>query len=88
LTITNGNESSPDVSADGRRIAFASEATDFDLALAVADGSPLRPVLSSTRNEFDPAWSPAANQYAFVTDRAGSQQIWLRSEQGDWNGPL
>jgi Tol biopolymer transport system component len=88
LTITNSNEGSPAVSADGRRVAFTSEATDFDLALVPLDGGPLRPFLSSTRNEQEPAWSPTGAQYAFATDRTGSQQIWLRSQQGDWERPL
>ena len=82
LTMTNGNEGSPAVSPDGRRLAFASEATDFDLAVAPIDGSPLRTFLSSTRNELDPAWSPTGAQYAFVSDRSGSQELWIRSEEG------
>jgi dipeptidyl aminopeptidase/acylaminoacyl peptidase len=45
------------------------------------DGSPMRTFLSSTRNELDPAWSPTAAQYAFVSDRSGSQEIWVRSEE-------
>jgi Tol biopolymer transport system component len=36
----------------------------------------------------DPAWSPTAPQYAFVTDRTGTQQIWLRSSDGQWERPL
>jgi Tol biopolymer transport system component len=82
LTVTNSNESSPAVSPDGRRLAFASEATDFDLVLVPLNGSVTRTFLSSTRNELDPAWSPTGAQYAFVSDRSGSQEIWVRSEEG------
>jgi len=82
LTVTNGNEASPAVAPDGRRLAFASEATDFDLVLVPIDGSPARTFLSSTRNELDPAWSPTGAQYAFVSDRNGRQEIWLHSEEG------
>jgi len=81
LTVTNGNENSPALAPDGRRLAFTSEATDFDLALVPLDGSPMRTFLSTTRNELDPAWSPAGAQYAFVSDRNGSQEIWVRSEE-------
>jgi TolB protein len=88
LTVTNSNESSPAVSPDGSRIVFTSEATNFDLMLVPLDGSPLRPFLSSTRNELDPVWSRTAAQYAFVTDRTGSQEIWLRSEQDNWERAL
>jgi len=82
LTVTNTNESSPALSPDGRRLAFTSEATDFDLVLVPTDGSAMRTFLSSTRNELDPAWSPTGAQYAFVTDRNGRQEIWVRSEEG------
>jgi eukaryotic-like serine/threonine-protein kinase len=82
ITVTPGNESAPSVSPDGRTIAFTSESTDFDLVEVPLDGSSLRPFLSSTRNEYDPAVSPANTQYAFVTDRTGSQQIWLQNTEG------
>jgi eukaryotic-like serine/threonine-protein kinase len=82
ITSTLGNESAPSVAPDGRTIAFTSETTDFDLVEAPIDGSPLMPFLSSTRNEYDPAASPASTQYAFVTDRTGQQQIWLQNEEG------
>ena len=77
LTITPGNESSPAVSPDGRTVAFAWDATDFDLFEVPIDGSPLKPFLRSTRNEYDPAVLPGKTQYAFVTDQTGNPQIWL-----------
>ena len=88
LTTTPGNESSPSVSPAGRAIAFTSEATDFDLFEVPLDGSPLKPFLSSTRNEFDPAALPTNTQFAFVTDRSGSLQIWLQNEEGYLQRPL
>jgi len=36
----------------------------------------------------DPTWSPDGSQYAFVTDRNGNQEIWLRSREGQWERPL
>ena len=83
LTVTNGSEGSPSVAPDSTRIAFTSEATDFDLHLVPIDGSPLQTVLSSTRNELDPAWSPGGSKHAFVTDRTGRQEIWLRNQDGE-----
>ena len=88
ITTTVGNEGAPDVSPDGRTIAFSSEATDFDLVEVPLDGSALRPFLSSTRNEFDPAASPVNTQFAFVTDRYGHQEIWLQNEEGYLQQPL
>jgi eukaryotic-like serine/threonine-protein kinase len=82
MTTTPGNEGAPSVSPDGRTVAFTAEATDFDLVEVPLDGAPVRPFLSSTRNEFDPAASPVSTQYAFVTDRTGNLQIWLQNEEG------
>ena len=87
LTIGPGSEGSPAVSANGRITAFTSEGTDFDLVLISNDGS-ASPFYSTTRNEIDPVWSPTARQYAFVTDRRGNQEIWLRSEDGSWERSL
>ncbi len=82
LTTTPGNENAPSVSPDGRTIAFTSESPDFDLVEVPLDGSPLQPFLSGTRNEYDPAASPVNTQYAFVTDRTGTVQIWLQNTEG------
>src|SRR5262245_56301498 len=88
LTATAGNENFPNVAPDGHTIAFTTEATDFDLVEVPIDGSPLQPFLSSTRNEFDPVASPVNTQYAFVTDRTGSLQIWLQNQEGYLQQPL
>jgi TolB protein len=88
LTATAGNEGAPSVGPDGRTIAFASQATDFDLVKVPLDGSPLLPFLSSTRNEFDPAASPMNTQFAFVTDRTGKLEIWLQNQEGYLQQPL
>jgi hypothetical protein len=71
LTITNGNEGSPAVSPDGSRIAFTSEATDFDLVLVPLDGSPPRSFLSSTRNGrwLKREWAEAAQPSSFSKKR-------------------
>lgn len=36
----------------------------------------------------DPAWSPAGDSFAFVTDREGEIGIWIRSRDGQWERPL
>ncbi len=80
LTTTPGNEGSPSVSSAGNTIAATWEATDFDVVAIPLDGSPARPVLNTTRDEFDPAVSPVGDQFAFVTNRTGYPQIWLQSQ--------
>jgi Tol biopolymer transport system component len=88
VTSTHTNETWPSVSPDGRRIAYASEEVDFDLISISDDGRTRQPALATARNEFDPAWSPAGDQFAFVTDRTGPMSIWVRSRDAQWERPL
>jgi eukaryotic-like serine/threonine-protein kinase len=86
ITTTPGNEASPNVSPDGRSIAFTWDATDFDLVEVPLDGSAVRGVVHTTRDEFDPAVSPATGQFAFVTNRRGYPEIWVQNK--DSSRPL
>jgi Tol biopolymer transport system component len=88
ITADTSEESFPAVSPDGRTIAFASQKADFDLYEIETDGSPARVLLATSRNETDPVWSPTSSRFAFVTDRTGSSQIWLRTRKGDWEQSL
>jgi Tol biopolymer transport system component len=88
MTTSTGNESAPAVAPDARAVAFTQEDTDFDVLMVALDGSPPRPVLVTSRNELDPAWSPRDRQFAYISDRTGSEQIWLRSRDGQWERPL
>jgi Tol biopolymer transport system component len=88
LTLTPGTESLPSVSPDGTRLAFASEAVDFDLVTLPLDGRAPTPLLATSRNEFDPSWASDQSQFAFVTDRAGTLELWLRSANGLFQRPL
>ena len=88
LTATHTNETWPSVSRDGRRIAYASEEVDFDLATISEDGRIHRAVLATARNEMDPVWAPNGDQFAFVTDRRGAMEIWTQSRDGQWERPI
>ena len=76
------------VSPDGRRIAFRASEDNFDILVAPVDGSAARPLLGSSRNEFDPTWSPNGDQVAYATDRTGTSQIWFTSPAQGWERPL
>jgi serine/threonine protein kinase len=88
MTSGHTNETAPAVPSVGGRIAYASEEVDFDLVLIEPDGRTRRTMLATARNEFDPAWSPVGDQFAFVTDRSGSTEIWARSRDGLWERPI
>lgn len=88
LLTSTMNESFPRLSPDGTRLAFTSEAVDFDLLSIPLDGGAARPLLATSRNELDPAWAPALAQYVFVTDQAGGMELRIRSADGEFDRPL
>jgi Tol biopolymer transport system component len=88
LTSGAGAENTPAVSPDGGRIAYATQDTNFDLIEVPLDGSPARDLLATSRNELEPGWSPTGEEFAFVTNRTGRDEIWLRSRDGSWERPL
>ena len=88
LTATQLSENHPALTPDGSRVAFTSEAVDFDLIRIPLDGSPARPLLATSRSELDPAWSRDGSQYAFVWDRTGRPEIWVRSATGQFDRPI
>jgi Tol biopolymer transport system component len=89
LISTGGSiENDPAVSPDGMRLASTFQQANYDVYKISVDRHVIEPVLASSRNEMDPAWSPASSQMAFTTDRSGSDEIWLRSQTGDFERPL
>ncbi len=88
LTMNPTSEYEPDVSPDGRWIAFTSDASHYDVLEIPIDGSPLHAKLSSLRDEADPTWSPTRPHFAYVTDRSGVPEIWLSAADGSLEQPI
>ena len=88
LTSTPGSENRPVVSPDGQRVAFAAEAIDFDLVEIPLDGSSTRRLLATSRNELDATFMSDGSQYAYVSDKGGVLQLWLRSRDGKFERPI
>ena len=84
LTQGPSSENMPAISPDGKRIAYAAQDANFDLFEVPIDGSPARPLLATTRNELEPTWSPASDEYAFVSDSRGRKEIRRRSHDGSF----
>jgi eukaryotic-like serine/threonine-protein kinase len=88
LSTTGGLENDPAVSPNGT-MALTLQQADYDLyRLSIDHPSAVLETSTTSRNEMDPAWSPANSRMAFVTDRSGHEEIWLRSQEGDWQQPL
>src|SRR5262245_23266579 len=93
LSRSADNEYSPSASPSGDQIVFAREDSDYDLVSVSVDPkapepgpatvAPTRPFIVTSRSESEPAWSADGTSLAYVTDRSGQDEIWLRSREGD-----
>ena len=81
-------QSAPSVSPDGERIVYTAQYGDLDIVEIPLDGSSPKAYLATSRLEYSPSWSLAGDRMAFVTNRSGTYEIWLRSASGDWERPI
>jgi Tol biopolymer transport system component len=84
LTQGTSNESLPSVSPDGKSILFTETRSDFDiLSMSIADGS-TQGLIVTARSENMPAWAAKANSLVYVSDRLGTEDLWLHTgEEAD-----
>jgi len=83
LTNNAAQESRPQWSPDGTRIAFDRKWTgqDDEIMTMNADGSTIRSVTSNTYKDRDPTWSPDGRRVAFGTLR-GNWEIYSAYDDG------
>jgi Tol biopolymer transport system component len=83
ITQGTGNETYPSVSPDAKTILFSESASDGDiLSMSLADGS-TKPLVVTARSESIPAWAAKANEMVYMSDRLGTEDLWLHTEQAD-----
>jgi Tol biopolymer transport system component len=88
LTSGGSIESDPAASPDGRRLAMTFQQANYDAYRLSLEHLTFEPILASSRNEMDVDWAPATSQMVFTIDRSGSDEIWLRSQNGEFERPL
>jgi len=79
ITASASNEVFPAPSPYGKRLAFASGEVGYDIVEVPLDGSGPRDVIATSRSEVAPAWARDGTRFAYLTDRSGVQEIWLRN---------
>ena len=84
---------SPAISRDGRRLAYAQHVVNTNIWRVPLTRSPaaaLRPtpLISSTRVEWLPAFSPDGRQLAFTSTRSGSWEVWISDADGSNPRPV
>ena len=80
--------SEPQISPDGKNVVFTVETEDVEknakpkhiYIVPVAGGMPTK--LTSEGNNERPRWMPNSNQIVFISDRAGTSQIWMMNSDG------
>jgi eukaryotic-like serine/threonine-protein kinase len=88
LTVSGTVENDPAASPDGATLALSAQQADYDLYEFSVDRPSPSIALATSRSEMDPAWSASGSVMAFTTDRSGREEIWLRSQKGDFERPL
>jgi serine/threonine protein kinase len=88
LAAPDGGQTTPSVSPDGKRLLFTKMAVDRNIVELPLDGSEPRTLLATSLPEFAPTWAPTGDQFAYVTRRNGTDELWVRSTQGNWDRPV
>ncbi len=79
LTSDPGQDLMPEISPDGRRVAFASDRLgNWDVFVMSADGGPVTQVTFDAAQELHPTWSPDGDKlcYCRYNDRTGGWELW------------
>ena len=100
LTSGSKGSSDPQVSPDGRSIAYTSDqAGSQDIWIVPTVGGELRRLTTSQAHDNSAFWSPDGKRIAYLSNQGGDQNVWivpaeggeptqLTSLAGDESGPL
>jgi dipeptidyl aminopeptidase/acylaminoacyl peptidase len=75
----------PQISPDGKRIVYSRQSAEISSDRRVSnlwiinfDGSEHRPITAGSYSDFSPRWSPDGTRLAFLSDRDGKTQLYVR----------
>ncbi len=88
LAASIGSQAAPAVSPDGKQIAYSEMDFDTDIVEIPLDGSPMRNLIATGRLEHSAVWSPRGKEFAYVTDRSGVDEIWVRNVETGHEQPV
>ncbi len=82
LTTGTLNEVSPLAAPDGKSLLYSQQTENMDIvSVSIEDGS-ARTLLSTAREESMAAWAAMQPKLAWVTNRSGPYEIWVRQPDG------
>jgi predicted Ser/Thr protein kinase len=87
LTPIGTNERSPAISRRANRLAYVHVIDDWniwrmELPFPKSKASPPSKLISTTRSEYKPQFSPDGKKIAFVSDRSGAEEVWVCDADG------
>jgi serine/threonine protein kinase len=87
INLDVSNASWPAISRLGNRLALATEQYDLNIWRVDLKGAGQKPgvpfrFIASTQTEAYPAYSPDGRRIAFMSDRSGTQEIWICDSDG------
>lgn len=85
VQLTSGTivQVDPAVAPSGDRVIFRETVRDFDVVSVDLARGAVERLISTARSESMPAWAANAHALAYVTDRRGPSEIWMRDHAGD-----
>jgi Tol biopolymer transport system component len=88
LAPSIGSQAFPAVSPDGKQIAYTEMEYDTNIVEIPLDGSAMRNLVATGRLEHSAVWSPRGKEFAYVTDRSGVDEIWIRNVETGREQPV
>jgi len=82
LTSQTTSMVSPHVSPDGSRVIFVEPSGSLDIASVSLETAVPQRLIATERNESMPGWALNQPMLAYVTDRSGAPEIWVRAPDG------
>ncbi len=82
ITTGNAAEREPIVASDGKSLLYSQPTASLDVVLVSLQDGSAKTLISTGREESMAAWAQKADRLAWVTDRSGPWEIWVRSSDG------
>lgn len=82
LVATADYDHRPAWSPDGEEIAFMRQLNNMEIVVIKADGAGFRLLTRNPSDDSDPAWSPDGERIVFVSDRTGSDELFVIDAEG------
>ncbi len=88
ITTGAGEERSPALVEGSDEVGFAATELKYAVEQIAIDGGSPPARLNGVSAAWSPAWSPVGPEYAYVTDRSGEAEIWLKDTRSGWERPI